>query len=212
MKTETGTANLFIDLETRPQDERPSLDEVKAPGNYKNEEAILKYKEENIGKLWRDQALHPLQGRILCIGYAINDQPATTIYDPDEKTMLTQLEDVLSEIPYCRWIGHNFIDFDFGWLFTRAVKYDMPYLKKSLPFSTGDMVNDTIRMFAGIAWHKDHRYSLKDICKFLDIPSPKQELDGSKVFDYYLEGRIDEIRSYCCDDVDALRKVWNKLK
>ena len=45
----------------------------------------------------------------------------------------------------------------------------------------------------------------------LKIPSPKIEMDGSKVYDYYKAGRLDEIHKYCKGDVETVRKVYHLM-
>lgn len=47
--------------------------------------------------------------------------------------------------------------------------------------------------------------------KALDIPSPKENLDGSKVYPYYRAGKLDEICDYCKRDVESVRQVYRRL-
>lgn len=202
---------LYIDIETIPSETPPSLDEIEAPSNYKNEEAILKYKTENQQKLWEKQALNPLKGKILCIGYAINDEPADIIYDKEESVMIAQLEDIVKTLSYCFWIGHNVSDFDLIWIYSRAIKYRRTDLKSLIPQGTqSSMIKDTMKMFTGPAYWRDNRFSLKDICRFLNI-KVKSELSGDKVFEYYQAGKINEILAYCKEDVSATRKVYKMI-
>ena len=42
-------------------------------------------------------------------------------------------------------------------------------------------------------------------------PSPKEHLDGSKVYPYYRAGKIAEIVEYCKRDVDSVRQVYRRL-
>lgn len=211
METKGRIPLLYIDIETLPSKERPSLEEIKAPSNYKNEEAIQKYKEENQIKAWRDQALHSLKGRIFCIGYAFNDDDVNVICDESEEVMMQELEGIVSLHPICTWVGHNIIDFDAVWIAHRAIKYGLRLLKTRLtPDRANDFIKDTMRMFASPAWHKDHKYSLEDICNFLGTQA-KSNMKGDMVFDYYLEGRFDEIKEYCKEDVNAMRQVYKRM-
>ena len=43
------------------------------------------------------------------------------------------------------------------------------------------------------------------------IPSPKESLDGSKVYPYYRAGKLAEIIEYCKRDVDSTRQVYRRL-
>ena len=58
-------------------------------------------------------------------------------------------------------------------------------------------------------WSK--RISLDSLSRALGIESPKGELDGSKVYDYYLAGRVDEIYDYCLRDVRATRAIYKRM-
>ena len=49
-----------------------------------------------------------------------------------------------------------------------------------------------------------------------DLPAHRphyitHKMDGSMVHDEYLKGNIKEIAEYCCEDVETLRKIYNKL-
>ena len=47
--------------------------------------------------------------------------------------------------------------------------------------------------------------------KVLGFPTSKDEMDGSMVWPYFQEGRIDEICAYCMKDVELTRKVYYKM-
>jgi hypothetical protein len=53
--------------------------------------------------------------------------------------------------------------------------------------------------------------SLNDICLDLGIPLLKGDIDGSKVWDYIMAGRIDEVAAYCADDVRRVRAVYMRI-
>jgi predicted PolB exonuclease-like 3'-5' exonuclease len=59
-------------------------------------------------------------------------------------------------------------------------------------------------------WGRDY-ISLDLLSRALGIPSPKESLDGSKVYPYYRAGRLDEIYEYCKRDVDTARQVYRRL-
>ena len=58
---------------------------------------------------------------------------------------------------------------------------------------------------------KDEHASLDTLSKALSIPSPKESLDGSKVYPYYRAGKLAEIVEYCKRDVDSTRQVYRRL-
>ena len=53
--------------------------------------------------------------------------------------------------------------------------------------------------------------SLSLICDLLKIPSPKENMYGGEVAEAYWNGRIEEIKNYCEDDVCATMNVMLKL-
>jgi len=60
-------------------------------------------------------------------------------------------------------------------------------------------------------WGKAKAYNLDFTCELLGIPSPKGELDGSKVGEWYRAGRIAEIAAYCLRDLWATTALWQHL-
>jgi len=46
----------------------------------------------------------------------------------------------------------------------------------------------------------------------LDLPSPKEDMDGSKVYPAFVAGKMAEILAYCRGDVDTVRRVYRRMK
>ena len=61
----------------------------------------------------------------------------------------------------------------------------------------------------GIQWKP--KINFGKMLEFLDIPTSKDEMDGSQVFDYWLRGDLEPIYRYCPKDVDRLRKAYRKM-
>ena len=59
-------------------------------------------------------------------------------------------------------------------------------------------------------WGREN-ISLDTLSKALGIQSPKDELDGSKVYDYYLGGRVQEFYDYCLRDVAATKAIYQRM-
>lgn len=57
-----------------------------------------------------------------------------------------------------------------------------------------------------------HSCSLDLLAHLFGIPSPKQNMDGSQVAEYFYSGRIKEIAEYCEADVRTLASVYEYLK
>lgn len=60
-------------------------------------------------------------------------------------------------------------------------------------------------------WGGRDKSSLEHLAIALDIPTPKDGIDGSEVYDYYKNGKIKEICDYCMRDVEATRLVYKRM-
>jgi predicted PolB exonuclease-like 3'-5' exonuclease len=53
---------------------------------------------------------------------------------------------------------------------------------------------------------------LEHLSLALGIPTPKEGVDGSQVFEFYRAGRIEEIVAYCKRDVETTRAVYKRMR
>lgn len=199
---------LFLDIETLP-----------APGE--KMELLKSFWEDsrkkNGGKIipglndfdtfFRNTSFQGEFGRILCIGYAVDDQPTDCI-SGDEKEMLRKFWGLAKDANL--FIGHNVMDFDLKFIYKRSVIQNVrPSRELSFARYRNNPIFDTMH-----EWEKWsgkgtglHRLSLA-----MGFASPKEEgIDGSQVYDYFLAGKTDEIIEYCKRDVEATRKVYNRI-
>lgn len=146
-------------------------------------------------------------GRILCIGYACDDKPADA-FDGDEKEMLEKFWELAKDAHL--FIGHNVMEFDLRFIYKRSVIHGVkPSRDLNFTRYRSDPIFDTMK-----EWEKwgSQGCSLHRLSLALGLASPKEEgIDGSKVYDYYLENRTDEIIEYCKRDVEATRKVYKRM-
>jgi hypothetical protein len=216
---------VFIDIETLPGPEKPALEEVKVPSNYKDPAKIRAYQEEKLEEVYRAQALDSMKGQILAIGKAVDDEPAGChIQGLDgihsERDLLNRFYEELQAISqnvYERaiylvnltWIGHNIKAFDLTWLWRHALKYRLYNLAEIIPRERySKQIVDTMDLWA--ADYKD-RVSLDNIASFLGLPGKPDGIDGSKVYDLYQAGRLKEIADYCQQDVELTRQIYELI-
>jgi Predicted 3'-5' exonuclease related to the exonuclease domain of PolB len=108
-------------------------------------------------------------------------------------------------------VGHNILSFDLPFIFQRCLVHCIsarPLVDLSEYNVRG--VFDTMRHW----WLGDRRarVSLDDIAWALGIESSKTaEVEGSKVFDLYAQGRLDAIREYNLNDVRVTRKIYERM-
>lgn len=217
---------IFIDIETIPTGEKPQLSELKPPAQMTKAETIQKWMEDteareaDLDKIYRKRALDYMQGQVLCIAYAIEDGPVAGIINDSEEALFKQLEADLMENKTIEsmfrqgspvvWISYNGRAFDYPYLSLRAAKYGCKFLSMALrPFNEREHLLDVMKMIT----HTDAKgmTSLDSACQFFCVPTPKDQMDGSMVYDEYLAGNGNKILEYCMADVAAMRKIYNIL-
>jgi len=205
---------LYLDIETLPGAEGPDPNEVEPPRNYKDPDKIAAYQREKAEEAYRAQAVDSMRGRLLCIGWAFGTEPAqAAILGSDD--IETELDLLLTfqgsllkrhcDLGRLAWVGHNIRAFDLPWIWRKALQHRLYPLAEAIPRQRFDRrVEDTMEMWA--ADFRD-RVSLDDIAAFLGLQGKPEGIDGSKVYDYWLEGDLESIREYCRQDVDLVRGV-----
>lgn len=160
-------------------------------------------------------------GRILCIAYAIDDEPVEVLNgDGNEAEMLEKFWKIVDSISMpsgngqwtdygVQFIGHNVMDFDLRFIYQRSIvnrvkpAYELNFARyRNYP------VYDTMREW--VKWANIH-IGLEHIALALGIPTPKDGIDGSQVFDFYKAGKVEEICEYCKRDVEATRAVYKRM-
>ena len=189
---------IFLDIETVPTD--PSLQE-----NGLLEAQIQLNETELLKKL----SLSAVTAKIICICYAV---------EPPVGCEVQALQGEETEIINAFWklaadcnlfVGHNILDFDLRFIYQRSIIHQIKP-SRDLPFARfrNAPIYDTMQEWS--KWGREHA-SLDTLSKALSIPSPKESLDGSKVYPYYRAGKLAEIVEYCKRDVDSTRQVYRRL-
>jgi len=210
---------ITLDIETIPSGcpkfRAKVASEIKPPATMKKAETIAEWvateKESAIDEAVLKTSFDGGRGSIVCIGYAIDDSQVYTLTG-DEKTMLENFYSHLTSEYSARddmvFVGHNISAFDLRFMFHRSVVNSvvppafMPFQAKAWDKS----IFDTMTYWAGF---KD-RVSLDNLCDIFGIESNNTHT-GADVYPMYKEGKIDEIASYCADDVRITREVYKRL-
>lgn len=209
-------STITIDIETLPADWDDATKSAAArdavPANYSKPDTIEKWVAENADAVHRRTALDPMAGRILCIGYAVGDGAARVAYDASGANTLALLDELHAAFIGLRspvWIGHNLAGFDLPWLKRHAWRLGHP-VSRLIPFTRfSPMVADTMLLWQG-GDTRGHT-KLSAIAEFLGVGSKAPGLDGSKVYDAWLEGQHDRIASYCAQDVELTRAIYRRI-
>lgn len=209
---------LYIDTETVPAQRAPVVAWMAARALAKGEAP------EDSARTYRDSSLSPVLGELAVVSYAIDDnEPITYVRDftdPDGEralvsTVCQSLRDLNDDVggfarALHRIVAHN-AAFDRTVLRTRAMVH-------------GEKLHQQIHALTMKPWESpwfctqealkaDYRggVSLDAACVAMGIPMLKGEIDGSKVWDAILAGRIKEVAQYCADDVRRVRAVYQRI-
>lgn len=211
---------VFLDIETVPQEERfENLDS--------NKKELWTLKAERLRSELSAEELYPRAGiyaefgRIISIscgalfeykgGFSLE---LKSFYHKNEKHLLSSFIEYLntkgSQIHLC---AHNGKEFDFPYLCRRMIINNLK-LPKCLDISGKKPWEvkhlDTMEMWKFGDW-KSYT-SLDLLAQSLELESPKNELDGSKVYEeYYANHGLNRIVEYCERDVSTLVQVYLKL-
>jgi hypothetical protein len=188
----------FMDIETVPTDR--SLEE-----NGLLESQIQIDEADLIKKL----SLSAATAKILCLCYAIEPPvgSAVQVFEGEETEIIKNFWKLAVDCNL--FVGHNILDFDLRFIYQRSIIHQIKP-SRDLPFARfrNAPIFDTMHEWS--KWGREHA-SLDLLSRTLSIPSPKETLDGSKVYPYYRAGKVADIVNYCKCDVDSVRQVYRRL-
>lgn len=210
---------ITLDIETCP-DMRAGAEEaarsrISAPSNYKDPEKIAAYVAEKGAEAWRKTSLDGTYGEILMIGYAFGDDEPQVLRrtlesgSEGERYLLATFWDKVMEWapPLPLWVGQRVGWFDLKFLFQRSVIHRVRPTRKIRPDMQpwGQDVFDVSYAWTG---ERSGGIKLDALAEALGLPSPKDIMDGSEVYDAALAGEYNAIAEYCAGDVRTAREIY----
>lgn len=220
---------LFLDIETVPAKE--DFDELSQ--RWKNLwlkkvrhiSNINELKDEELGQLYNTRAaIYSEFGRVVCIsmGYFFDDNgdfsfKVKSIANKEEEEVLKNFKDIVdthfNNPRIQRFCGHNIREFDIPYICRRllANRMEIPgilHLSGKKPWEVNHLI-DTMELWK-FGDYK-HFTSMDLLSAVLGLPSPKDQMDGSEVRDYFYSNRLDDIVKYCEKDVLATVKIYLRL-
>lgn len=227
------TCNIYIDIETIPTSradiQARAAEKVAPPGNIKKPESISEWwktegdaaKQDAIAKT----ALDGTWGEIICIGFAVNDGDvevvgrALTEADCINTWMLKLQSQARHTVrsgdiwdQSANWIGHNVQDFDLRFLWQRSrilgvqLPFKLPLGKPS--YSRGPYLYDTMKEWSG--WGNRIKQTDLELAFGIERVDPLTT-GGAEVFKAYREGRLDDIKAHCRQDIENLRAIHKRM-
>lgn len=214
---------LFLDIETVPQSEffndlpEESQQLFADKTQYQRKDDLTPEEFYERAGIWAEF------GKIICISvgyFTIKNaerQFRTKSIIGEEKQLLEEFNDLVKKHfsnPAFVFCGHNIKEFD------------IPYMCRRMLIN-GINIPEKLQLFGRKPWeipHLDtlelwkfgdykHYTSLKLLTHVLNIPSPKEDIDGSEVRNvYYNEKNIDRIKKYCERDVVAVAQIFLRMR
>jgi 3'-5' exonuclease len=138
--------------------------------------------------------------------------------DDDEKVVLNSFLELINKFhvkfPRFQFAGHNIKEFDLPFICRRSVihQLSLPLPLQLHSFKPWEVpMLDTMQLWR-FGNYRDYT-SLKLLTAILDIPTPKDDIDGSMVGRVYWEERdLERISSYCQKDVIAVAQLVLRFK
>ena len=217
---------LFIDIETIPQwkDFNAMPDQWK-----KHWEQKMKYQtdEETTAEMIYDRAgIYSEFGKIICIsaGYIFQKKGefffrVKSFYDDNEKKLLTAFINALEQFARFgkkRLCAHNGQEFDFPYIARRSLinGLNLPKILDvagAKPWEIKEQLIDTLHLWK-FGDYK-HYTSLALLCEVFNIPTPKDDIDGSMVAKvFYVDNDLERIITYCEKDTLAVANLLLRYK
>jgi len=217
---------LFIDIETVPQYE--NLESV--PGNlhklWTKKAGQIAKEGETADDLYNRAGIYSEFGKIVCISagkiFHKGKERAYRVKSycgDDEKTILQEFSVMLTTFmanPAHRICAHNGQEFDFPFIARRMLinGLQLPLvldIAGAKPWEIKDVMIDTLQLWK-FGDYK-HYTSLELLCAIFNIPTPKDDIDGSQVAGiYYKEFDIQRIARYCEKDTLAIAQLILRFK
>ncbi|WP_316806708.1 3'-5' exonuclease [Pedobacter agri] len=222
LKTLDLSQVIVLDIETVPQ--YPSFDDVPPHIQelWEQKTQFQRKPEQTANEFYERAGILAEFGKIICISLGIFSYNNKTyslrlksFYGEQEQKILEQFSSLLNkQTPNLVFCAHNGKEFDFPYICRRLLinGLEIPSqldISGKKPWEVNHL--DTMEMWK-FGDHK-HYTSLNLLACSLNIPTPKDDIDGSQVRQvYYEEKNLERIVTYCQKDVVTTAQVLLKFK
>jgi uncharacterized protein YprB with RNaseH-like and TPR domain len=210
---------LFLDIETVPQQEKWNDVSENTQELFSKKTAYQRKDEITSEDFYERAGIWAEFGKIICISVAYftnkgeqRNLRVTSFYGDDEKQLLLDFKSLLdTHFNKAKKIlcAHNGKEFDFPYIARRMIIHQIELPSKlnlfgKKPWEVPHL--DTMELWK-FGDYK-HFTSLQLLTSILEIPSPKDDIDGSEVASvYYKEKNIKRIVQYCEKDTIAVAQL-----
>jgi DNA polymerase elongation subunit (family B) len=215
-------AILFIDIETVPQAENYLDLSEKDRSLWQHKASFLSKNEETPEDIYSRAGIYAEFGKIVVIslGWMFGNEKnrkirVTTLANDNEVEILKELIEILRKVDDTQSVicGHNIKEFDIPYICRRIL---LNGLKLPSVLDVGSMKPwqtpylDTLEMWK--FGDRKHYTKLDLLAHIFDLPTSKDDIDGSQVYEvYYKEGDLKRIAEYCEKDVVLTCQLYLKM-
>ncbi|HRS53315.1 MAG TPA: 3'-5' exonuclease [Bacteroidales bacterium] len=211
---------LFLDIETVPAARTYKEMETKFQKLWVHKAERIKQKEEDTPEtLYNRAGIYAEFGKIVCIstGFFTSEQfRVKSFFGDDEKSLLFEFAQLLNRLnkPDQKLCAHNGKEFDFPYLCRRMIINNIKIpallnLSGLRPWETPHI--DTMELWK-FGDYKNYT-SLDLLSAVLNIPTPKDDINGTEVARVYWEEKnLSRIVKYCQKDVITLAQLILRFK
>ena len=215
---------LFIDIETVAQQPEFSQLSDDFKKHWEHKAAFLTNENETPAEIYQKAGIYAEFGKIVCIsvGFIRTEIGVKTLrlksfFSDDEKSLLTDFFELLNKHYYkndCLLCAHNGKEFDFPYIARRALVngIEIPSILDFAGKKPWEVPHlDTLQLWK-FGDYK-HYTSLNLLTSIFNIPTPKDDIDGSMVNEvYWQEKDLNRIAIYCQKDVVALTQLFLRFR
>lgn len=215
---------LFLDIETVSQQASFQDLSEKTQALWEKKARFLTKEDETAEEVYGKAGIYAEFGKIVCISvgfvreqYGEKHIRVKSFYGDDEKDLLTEFSSLLNShynSPYHILCGHNAKEFDFPYIARRMVihQLDLPFALQIAGKKPWEIPHlDTMELWK-FGDYK-HFTSLELLAHVFDIPTPKDDIDGSQVGAvYWQDNDLERIKNYCEKDVVTLIRLFMKYR
>lgn len=215
---------LFLDIETVPAS--PDFESLDPDFKvfWEKKSGFFRKENESPADVYPRAGIYAEFGKIICISagfiFLRNGDKyfrLKSFYDHDEKQLLSEFIAMVGSSTSKRNLylcAHNGKEFDFPYLARRILLNELKLpavldVAGKKPWEVTFL--DTLELWK-FGDYK-HYTSLNLLARLFGIPSPKDDMDGSQVYEaYYREKNLEKIMHYCEKDVLAVAQLFLKYR
>jgi predicted PolB exonuclease-like 3'-5' exonuclease len=215
---------LFLDIETVPEFEGFDKLSEKKQLLWDKKSQYFRNDDEEAANVYARAGIYAEFGKIICISvgmiYSQNAEKHLRLksyFGDDEKIILSEFIELLNKLnkkPEVYLCGHNAKEFDFPYI-ARRILINGLQLPEILDVAGKKPWEVTFLDTMDLWKFGDYKHytSLDLLTNIFDIPTPKDDIDGSMVGEvYWVDKDLDRIVKYCEKDVVAVVQLFLRFQ